>query len=120
MPDPTEPKQITHLFKPGQSGNPSGRPKGSRNKDDHQELLESMTRVLHKKGDAGVEQFYDEHPVDFFKVYEKVSARYIPKEPLKVDVSHHIELQQTFHRHYQTAIQYLKSESIEESESVDG
>ena len=120
MADPTEQKQITHLFKPGQSGNPSGRPKGSLNRDNHAELLEAMTRVLRKKGDAGVEQFYDEHPVDFYKCYEKISARYIPKEPLKVDVSHHIELQQTFHRHYQTAIKYLKAEPIEEAESVDG
>jgi len=33
MTDSTEKKQKPHLFKPGQSGNPKGRPKGSRNKN---------------------------------------------------------------------------------------
>lgn len=33
MPDSSEPKQpLPHRFKPGQSGNPAGRPKGSRNR----------------------------------------------------------------------------------------
>lgn len=41
MTESTDKKQRDHLFKPGESGNPNGRPKGSRNK-----LSEAFLKAL--------------------------------------------------------------------------
>lgn len=66
-------------FKPGQSGNPAGKPKGSRNK-----LGEAFIEALHdsfiQHGAATIERVRQEDPT----AYVKVCAGLLPKE-LKIE-----------------------------------
>lgn len=69
------PPQAATWFKPGQSGNPAGRPKGSRNK-----LAEDFIKDLHEawqaQGKETIERVIAERPHEFLKVV----AGLLPKE----------------------------------------
>lgn len=69
-----------HLFRPGQSGNPAGRKKGSRNK-----LGEAFVQALQEDfetfGKDAIERVRSEKPHEYLKVI----AGILPKE-VKVDV----------------------------------
>lgn len=74
--DPTEEKQSGLIpFKPGQSGNPAGRPKGSRNK-----LGEAFVQALHddfnESGVAAIQNMRAADPGG----YVRVIASLLPKE----------------------------------------
>ena len=76
MVDSTVPKQfVPHAWKPGQSGNPAGRPKGARHK-----LGEAFIEALHDDfnlhGIAAVEKVREEKPDQYLKVI----ASLMPKE----------------------------------------
>jgi hypothetical protein len=74
MPETTDKKQDTR-FKPGQSGNPAGRPKGSRNKVS-EKLLEVLALDFEAHGQQVIEQVRTERPADYLKIV----ASLVPKQ----------------------------------------
>lgn len=75
-----------HAFKPGQSGNPAGRPKGSRVKLGEQ-FLGDLLEDWQVNGTTAIKSMREKNPAD----YVKVVAATLPKE-LNVKVSELDEL----------------------------
>ena len=98
LPDDTGRKQRgAPPFEPGQSGNPAGRPKGSRNK-----LGEAFISALHddfvEHGPQTIARVREEKPAE----YVKVCASLLPKE-LKVSTEVDMSDEQLDHRIRQLA-----------------
>jgi uncharacterized protein DUF5681 len=86
MAEPTPPKLPAHLredlkFKPGQSGNPAGRPKGSRNALG-EAFIEAMHADFEAHGVAAIVQVREEKPDQYLKVIASI----LPKD-LNVNIN---------------------------------
>ena len=75
MPDNTGPKQAETQFKPGQSGNPAGRPKGARSKLG-EAFLKELLVDWEQHGAKAIVDMREDKPAD----YVKVVASILPKE----------------------------------------
>jgi hypothetical protein len=69
-------KQSTK-FKPGQSGNPAGRPVGSKNKLS-EDFMQELYVVFQESGGEAIRRMCHEHPSDFVRIL----AGLVPKELL--------------------------------------
>ena len=65
---------MPHLFKPGESGNPAGRPKGSRNKLT-EDFVKTLADDFEEHGEQAIRDVREGHP----QVYVRVVADLVPK-----------------------------------------
>jgi len=76
IPASTAPKQLEPFcFKPGQSGNPKGRPKGSRNKLG-EDFIADLQAHWEQHGAEAIDKVFQTRP----DIYLKVVASILPKE----------------------------------------
>jgi hypothetical protein len=80
-PDTTDQKQDAR-FKPGQSGNPAGRPKGSRNKVS-EKLLEALATDFDDHGKEVIEKVRADRPADYLKIVASLVPKQMEIEDLR-------------------------------------
>ena len=81
MPDSTDKKQDTR-FKPGQSGNPAGRPKGSRNRVG-EKLLETLATDFDAHGKEVIEKVRADRPAEYLKIVASLVPKQMEIEDLR-------------------------------------
>jgi len=107
----TAPKQLTP-WKPGQSGNPGGRPKGSRNRLS-EDFIRAFADDFEVYGAAVIEEVRRERPSD----YLKICASLLPND-LEVTLNSNLETASilaaaaTFSEAYQIARSIIDVEAV--------
>ena len=73
--------KITTMFQPGQSGNPGGRPIGSKNKV-QDEIKEAFAKLLQNKIpelESWITRVAEKDPAKALEIFTKVSERFVPQ-----------------------------------------
>ncbi|WP_133254294.1 DUF5681 domain-containing protein [Phenylobacterium deserti] len=83
QPENTGRKQATQ-FKPGQSGNPNGRPKGSRNKL-NEDFVRALSDDFAEHGDAVIAAVRSEKPDVYLKVVASLSPKHVEVKDERLD-----------------------------------
>jgi Family of unknown function (DUF5681) len=86
MPDQTGEKQIATRFKPGQSGNPAGRPKGARSRLG-EKFLDDLYDRWEEHGKKALEICALREPATFIKVVANVLPRELLVKALNVNAT---------------------------------
>jgi Family of unknown function (DUF5681) len=72
--DPTAREQVGRPFQPGQSGNPLGRPKGSRNKLG-EDFIQALYADWQEHGKDAIERVRETRPQDYLKLIASILPR---------------------------------------------
>lgn len=74
--DSTAEKQKSHLFQPGKSANPKGRPKGSRNKLGEQ-FLSALCADFEEHGVSVIQKVREDKPDQYLKVVASILPKHL-------------------------------------------
>jgi hypothetical protein len=74
-------------FKPGQSGNPAGKPKGSRNRI-QRNVIDAFDEHWAEHGKEAINIMFKERPAD----YLRFAANFLPKETIVQDIKPETEM----------------------------
>ena len=91
----------TNLWQPGQSGNPAGRPRGSRNALS-EEVICALLRDFRKHGEKAIAKVRRDQP----GVYLKVIALLIPRED---KVEHRNRVKELSDEQLEAMVEYLET-----------
>lgn len=84
-PEDTEEKQTReHLYKPGQSGNPNGRPKGARNKLG-EDFIKALADDFSKHGVTAIREMRKEKPNEYVKVVASLLPKHVEVKDVTLD-----------------------------------
>jgi hypothetical protein len=85
VPDHTGEKQVATRFKPGQSGNPKGRPRGARSKLS-EDFVQSLADDFAEHGEAAIKLVRARNPETYLKIIGNVLPRESVAAAFNIDV----------------------------------
>ena len=77
-------KSEAHLFKPGQTGNPNGRPKGSKHKL-NEDFLKALAADFHEHGPSVIANVRTQSPAVYLKIVAGLQPREVKVTEQKLD-----------------------------------
>jgi Family of unknown function (DUF5681) len=120
-PDLTGDKQAVTRFKPGQSGNPAGRPRGARNRLAG-ELLEALADDFSRHGITAIEKVRATDPTAYLRILAGLLPREVIVAALHLNASSDLDDLITageFAKAYRLARQAIGAKQVEEDPPIE-